>query len=218
MTDRWPITGQQRGTWTTVLRLAALLTGVSGLVVLGGGSALWLIEGEQPGSTLHSWGDALWWSLTTLTTVGYGDHVPVTTAGRMLAAGVMVVGVAVIGVVAAIVALAVARRVAVEEERAFEAEAGTLEHRLEARLDRIETQLARLDARLMAWPPTPADHGDRSRQPALTDGMGHVSGSRSPLGPIVRDANGPSSVLPSPTKARPRPGSSSSRPSSSEVK
>jgi voltage-gated potassium channel len=132
------------GTWTTVLRLAAFLTGVSGFVVLTGGSALWLLEGGQPGSTLHSWGDALWWSLSTLTTVGYGDHVPVTTAGRWIAAGVMVVGVAVIGVVAAIVALAVARRVALEEEQAFEEEAGTLEQRLEARLDRIEAQLAEL--------------------------------------------------------------------------
>jgi hypothetical protein len=56
----------------------------------------------------------------------------------------MVVGVAVIGVVAAIVALAVARRVALEEEQAFEEEAGTLEHRLESRLDRIEAQLAEL--------------------------------------------------------------------------
>ena len=137
---------RQVGTWTTVLRLAALLTAVSSFVVLAGGSGLWLVEGGQPGSTLHSWGDAVWWSLTTLTTVGYGDHVPVTTAGRWIAAGVMAVGVAVIGVVAAIVALAVTRRVALEEEQAFEAEAGTLENRLEARLDRIETQLSRLDA------------------------------------------------------------------------
>ena len=133
-----------------VLRLALIVAGVSSLVVLAGGSALWLIEGEQPDSTLRSWGDALWWSLTTMTTVGYGDHVPVTTTGRLIAAGVMVVGVAVIGAVAAIVALAVAHRVAQEEELAFEAEAETLEQRLEVRLDRIEAQLAGLDARLQA--------------------------------------------------------------------
>ena len=60
---------QQLGTWG-VLRLAVLVTSVSSLVVLGGGSALWLVEGERPDSTLRSWGDALWWSLTTVTTVG----------------------------------------------------------------------------------------------------------------------------------------------------
>ena len=153
---------QQRVTRTVVLRLAVIVAGVSSLVVLGGGSALWLVEGERPDSTLRSWGDALWWSLTTMTTVGYGDHVPVTTTGRLIAAGVMVVGVAVIGAVAAIVALAVALRVAHEEELAFEAEAETLEQRLEVRLARIEAQLAGLDARLQAWSP-PASVDDAVR-------------------------------------------------------
>jgi voltage-gated potassium channel len=88
---------KQRLTWTVVLRLAVVVTGFASLVVFGGGTALWLVEGERPDSTIRSWGDALWWSLTTLTTVGYGDHVPVTTTGRLIAAGVMVAGVAVIG-------------------------------------------------------------------------------------------------------------------------
>ena len=158
---------RQRVTRTVVLRLAVIVAGVSSLVVLGGGSSLWLVEGERPDSTLRSWGDALWWSLTTMTTVGYGDHVPVTTTGRLIAAGVMVVGVAVIGAVAAIVALAVALRVAMEEELAFEAEAETLEQRLEVRLDRIEAQLAGLDARLQAWSPVSVDdvvRGGRDEQ------------------------------------------------------
>ena len=154
--------GKQRATWTLALRLAAFLTAVSSLVVLAGGSALWLIEGGQPGSTLRSWGDALWWSLTTLTTVGYGDHVPVTTTGRLIAAGVMVAGVAVIGAVAAIVTLVVALRVAREEELAFEAAAETLEQRLDARLARIEAQLAGLDAQLKTLSTVRVDDVGRS--------------------------------------------------------
>ena len=140
----------QRTSWTSVLRLTAVLTAVSILIVLASGSALWLVEGDRPDSTLRSWGDALWWALSTITTVGYGDHVPVTTAGRLIATAVMVVGVAVIGAVAAIVALAMALHVALEEERTFEAEAKTLEQRVEVRLAGIEAQLADLDTYLKA--------------------------------------------------------------------
>ena len=139
---------KQRLTWTVVVRLAVVVTGFAGLVVLGGATALLLVEGERPDSTVHSWGDALWWSLTTLTTTGYGDHVPVTTAGRLIAGGVMVSGVAVIGAVAAIVALAVTLRVVREEELAFEAAAVSLEQRLDQHLTAIAAQLAGLDARL----------------------------------------------------------------------
>ena len=73
----------------------------------------------------------------------------------------MVAGVAVIGTVAAIVALAVALRVAREEELAFEA-AEILEQRLDVRLSRIETQLAGLDARLQTWATVSVDNAVRS--------------------------------------------------------
>ncbi|HEY5980131.1 MAG TPA: potassium channel family protein [Microlunatus sp.] len=142
---------KQQLTWPVVLWLAVVVTGFASLVVVGGGAALWLVEGQRADSTIRSWGDALWWSLTTLTTVGYGDHVPVTTTGRLIAAGVMVAGVAVIGAVAAIVTLMVALRVAREEEMAFEAAAETLEQRLDARLARIEAGLADVDAHLKTW-------------------------------------------------------------------
>jgi voltage-gated potassium channel len=89
-----------------------------------------------------------------MTTVDYGDHVPVTTVGRLIAAEVMVVGVAVIGAVAAIVALAMAIHVAQEEERAFEAQARTLEQRVEARLAWIEAHLAGVEAHLKALSPS----------------------------------------------------------------
>lgn len=48
--------------------------------------------------------DAVWWSLTTITTVGYGDKFPVTTAGRVVAASVMVIGVGLFGTLSGLVA------------------------------------------------------------------------------------------------------------------
>ncbi|MCW2621910.1 MAG: two pore domain potassium channel family protein [Frankiales bacterium] len=134
----------RRITWWVVLRLALVVSVGSSLVVLCGATAMWTLERDEPLSTVGSWGDAVWWALTTMTTVGYGDHVPVTTGGRVVAAVVMVAGVAITGAVAAIVALAVARRIAMEEEEVLAAQARTLEHDLEARLDRVEGHLVML--------------------------------------------------------------------------
>jgi voltage-gated potassium channel len=133
----------------TVIRVSILVSALSTVVVLIGGSAAWWFERRVPNSTLDSWGDAVWWALTTLTTVGYGDHVPVTLAGRVVAAAVMVTGVAVLGGVAAGIALIVARAVALTEEQALEAEAESIEQRLESRLRHLDTRLDRIEQRLM---------------------------------------------------------------------
>jgi voltage-gated potassium channel Kch len=155
---------RQRAAWIVVLRLAGIVTIVSALVVLVSGIALWLLERDRPDSTVRTFGEGLWWSLSTITTVGYGDHVPVTTLGRLIAGVVMVVGVAVIGAVAAIVAFAMSLHVAFEEERAFEAGAGALEERVDVRLDRIEALLAGLDTRLNVWSPTSVKDSVRGRR------------------------------------------------------
>jgi len=76
---------------------------VSGVLVVSAGLAL-AFEHEQPGSTLTNFGDALWWSIVTSTTVGYGDHFPVTPAGQVVAVVLMMVGIAGLSVLTASIA------------------------------------------------------------------------------------------------------------------
>jgi len=54
------------------------------------------VERLAPNSTIHSTGDALWWSLVTVTTIGYGDKYPVTGEGKLLAAVLIVFGIGLI--------------------------------------------------------------------------------------------------------------------------
>ena len=134
-----------------VIRTATVVTAAAVAVVLVGGTGAWLVESSSPEGRIDSWGDGLWWALTTMTTVGYGDHVPVTLAGRLIAAAVMIAGVAVLGGVAAAVALVVARAVAAAEEQTLAAEAESLEQRLETRLDTLDARLARIEEHLQRF-------------------------------------------------------------------
>lgn len=71
-------------------------------------------ERGAPGANIESFGDAVWWACTTVTTVGYGDHFPVTTTGRLVAVVLMVVGIALVGSVTAAVAAWFVRSMEVE--------------------------------------------------------------------------------------------------------
>ena len=62
------------------------------------------IEKNASGSNIKSLGDAIWWTISTVTTVGYGDKYPTTGAGRLLAVIVMFTGISLIGVITASIA------------------------------------------------------------------------------------------------------------------
>lgn len=61
-------------------------------------------ERAVEGSNIKNFGDGLWWSITTVTTVGYGDRYPTTVEGKFLAVGLMIVGISLMGVITASVA------------------------------------------------------------------------------------------------------------------
>jgi voltage-gated potassium channel len=106
-----------------LLRLASLLkvlnrhatTGLRGKVVIyvAGGAALLAFcgalavldaERDNPDANITDFGDAMWWAVTTMTTVGYGDRYPTTGEGRLAAALLMVGGIALLGSVTATIA------------------------------------------------------------------------------------------------------------------
>ena len=63
-----------------------------------------ITERTVEASNIKNFGDGLWWAITTVTTVGYGDRYPTTTEGRLLAVGLMIMGISLMGVITASVA------------------------------------------------------------------------------------------------------------------
>ena len=83
--------------------LFRVLIAVVGTLFIGAWLVL-LFEERAKGSNIHSYPDALWWAIVTVTTVGYGDRFPVTEGGRVVAVILMLVGIGLIGVLTATVA------------------------------------------------------------------------------------------------------------------
>jgi voltage-gated potassium channel len=74
--------------------------GVStGLLGFAGALAVYDQERGARGASMKTFGDALWWTCETFTTVGYGDITPVTAAGRLIAVGMMACGLALLAAV-----------------------------------------------------------------------------------------------------------------------
>lgn len=63
-----------------------------------------LFEQNAKGSNIHSYPDALWWAIVTVTTVGYGDRFPTTEGARIVAVVLMLLGISLIGVLTATIA------------------------------------------------------------------------------------------------------------------
>ena len=87
-----------RGARRLFERLGRVALVAGGVVVIG---SLVAYHAEHPvNSEFATVGDALWWGIVTLTTVGYGDIVPKTTTGRWVAVVIMITGIAVLGLLA----------------------------------------------------------------------------------------------------------------------
>ena len=127
-------------------RATIRLRGRVGIYVAGGASlpafcaVLAVLDAERssPNANISDVGDAIWWAVTTMTTVGYGDHYPVTAAGRLLAFGPMIGGIALLGTVTATLASWIRETVAAEKAQAEDLQV-TIQ-RIEDKIDRRAAQ------------------------------------------------------------------------------
>jgi voltage-gated potassium channel len=125
--------GAQRSRHLLISRAPLYAAGLAALAVVS--AAVMELNAEQhaSGARIVNIGDAMWWAVTTITTVGYGDFYPVTVAGKVIAAALMLTGIGLLGVITASVA---AWFIGAEEDEALSREA-----RLEAIVVRLEQQV-----------------------------------------------------------------------------
>ena len=99
------------------IRGRVIIYTICGAVVIVYAAALAILQAERghPGAYIKNFGDALWWAVTTVTTVGYGDLTPVTTTGRLVAVALMIAGISLLGVVTATLASWIIERVGEED-------------------------------------------------------------------------------------------------------
>jgi len=112
-----------------------------GLLILVASAVVLDAERSAPGTNIHSFGDAIWWSVVTVSSVGYGDHYPVSAVGRTVASAVMILGLGLVSVMtASFAAWLVKQDEKVEDARIFE---------LTEQVAALGAQLSALSAHLM---------------------------------------------------------------------
>jgi len=80
-----------------VNKLFYLLFAAAGTIVIGS-IAMYFVESPHPDSQINSMLDAVWWTVTTSTTVGYGDIIPVTQTGKIIAIFYMFFGIGMLAI------------------------------------------------------------------------------------------------------------------------
>ena len=126
---------------------------IGSTTVLVGLASLAMLEAERsaPGATITSYGQALWWAIVTITTVGYGDKVPVSDMGHVIAVALMIAGIALLGTVTAWLASWLVDRVAddkAESDAVTKAELAALTAEVAALRGALERVLPYLPAEL----------------------------------------------------------------------
>ena len=104
---------------TTLNEKILAMPGIALVIILFSTTLIVEAERSNPKAMILTGGDAIWWALSTVTTVGYGDMYPVTTEGKFIAALLMIVGVALFGSISAYIT---SKLILPKEERDHEGE------------------------------------------------------------------------------------------------
>ena len=126
-------------------RLAVYVGATTCLIVAVGGIAILDAERGSPNGNIDSYPQALWWGVVTITTVGYGDSYPTTTAGRLVALGLMIGGIGLIGFVTGSLATWIVERISTAERTTGAAKADLAELLDEIRHLRAEVAALRAE-------------------------------------------------------------------------
>jgi voltage-gated potassium channel len=118
---------------------------VATTLLVGTIAALAVLDAERnaPHATITTFGDAIWWTISTITTVGYGDLYPITTEGRIVAGTLMVGGIALLGVITGSFATWFVASI-----RDLEEEVDESGDEVKARLDEVLVELRLLSTRV----------------------------------------------------------------------
>jgi voltage-gated potassium channel len=131
-------------------RAVLLVSAITLILVLTVAGVVLIFERGNPHATITSYPDALWWALSTVTTVGYGDIYPVTSGGRLAGLLLMLAGIALAGIITAAVAAwfvqSVVKQADDVEKEKNAAEATMQEATVLQRLDALEARLTQVDA------------------------------------------------------------------------
>jgi voltage-gated potassium channel len=131
-------------------RAVLLVSAITLILVLTVAGVVLIFERGNPHATITSYPDALWWALSTVTTVGYGDIYPVTSGGRLAGLLLMLAGIALAGIITAAVAAwfvqSVVKQADDVKKEKNAAEATMQQATVLQRLDALEARLAQVDA------------------------------------------------------------------------
>jgi voltage-gated potassium channel Kch len=129
----------------SVRTAASVIVTATAVVVVVGGVLMRVLDHSEYSNIWVG----MWWALQTVTTVGYGDVTPKNSSGRIIAAFVMFEGIAFLTIIIAAITSTFVARAQQERETAEAGEPGEAEQRIEARLDRLDERLGRLETILM---------------------------------------------------------------------